>query len=317
MPGPFRPSGLLPVVAASSTRALPDLSFMQDDDVSPAPPPSKPTSHPRKTEVLVIADDEDEEEHEALTSTSKQGSDRKVQRERNETALLQLDAEISDVDYQISQLQSLRSSLLQDRHVLVMSLSAQQALTRTHEPSTPKKPAGTIDYGRKEGFSWSDEIKSLAREVWGIKAFRLCQEAAINASMDGKDVVVVMPTGKSLISLQKGVTYLFWFYMIMYRRWEKFDLPTSSVGIGRNHSRCDSLDVSPYLASQYKQNVTPSNQLFDAGPVLQLISHQRESGNAPCIDIEGKLSHDSFSTDERRWNSFCKSKRQGEISRFK
>lgn len=32
--------------------------------------------------------------------------------------------------------------------------------------------------------------------MWGIKSFRFCQEAAINACMDGRDVVSVLPTGE-------------------------------------------------------------------------------------------------------------------------
>lgn len=36
----------------------------------------------------------------------------------------------------------------------------------------------------------------MARKNWGITEFRLCQEGALNAVMDKRDVVCVMPTGE-------------------------------------------------------------------------------------------------------------------------
>lgn len=91
---------------------------------------------------------------------------------------------------------------MSDRDALVSKIEA-QAQKHSNRPTQPRSAAGqpqTKDYTRSD-FAWSDQIKRTARDIWDIQSFRLSQEAAINASMDGRDVVCVMPTGggKSLI----------------------------------------------------------------------------------------------------------------------
>ncbi len=44
-------------------------------------------------------------------------------------------------------------------------------------------------------FPWSDELKSVLARNFGTKTFRANQKQAINASLAGKDVFVLMPTG--------------------------------------------------------------------------------------------------------------------------
>ncbi|KAJ7578076.1 P-loop containing nucleoside triphosphate hydrolase protein [Mycena floridula] len=79
---------------------------------------------------------------------------------------------------------------------------------------TDLEPTDFIDYGRDE-FPWDDECLEKLNEIFNIPSFRLCQLAAINAAMDGRDLVCVMPTGggKSLIYqlpavLSSGVTFV-------------------------------------------------------------------------------------------------------------
>lgn len=69
-----------------------------------------------------------------------------------------------------------------------------------------------INY-QQDAFPWSDQLKAMAKRTFGISKFRLCQEGVINAAMDGRDIVCVMPTGggKSLTYqlpaiMGKGVT---------------------------------------------------------------------------------------------------------------
>ena len=101
------------------------------------------------------------------------------------------------MDAQINKLQSFRSTLQRDRAALISSLKARQTASARHLlPSTrgAAKPKGAIDY-TKSSFDWSAKALETARTVFGIQAFRLCQEAAINASVDGRELVCVMPTG--------------------------------------------------------------------------------------------------------------------------
>ncbi|KAJ3439750.1 atp-dependent DNA helicase q-like 4a [Anaeramoeba flamelloides] len=62
-------------------------------------------------------------------------------------------------------------------------------------------------------FQWSKKIHENKRKTFGIKKFRVNQEAIINATMSGKNVFVLMPTGggKSLTfmlpsTISKGIT---------------------------------------------------------------------------------------------------------------
>ncbi|KAI0699173.1 P-loop containing nucleoside triphosphate hydrolase protein [Cerioporus squamosus] len=53
---------------------------------------------------------------------------------------------------------------------------------------------GGIDYNSSK-FEWSGALGAKLKEVFGHDSFRLCQEGICNASMDGRDVVAIMPTG--------------------------------------------------------------------------------------------------------------------------
>ncbi|KAJ2436728.1 hypothetical protein GGF42_008867, partial [Coemansia sp. RSA 2424] len=44
-------------------------------------------------------------------------------------------------------------------------------------------------------FPWSDAIHALLHSVFKLPSFRDNQEAVINATLDNRDVVVIMPTG--------------------------------------------------------------------------------------------------------------------------
>lgn len=118
-----------------------------------------------------------------------------------------MNSEISQIESQISQLQSLRSTLNRERSSLAASINSRKSHQKEQQQqfasSTSKsKPAkGAINF--VDGtFSWDSKVKELAKEVWGIDSFRLCQKAVINASLDDFDVVAVMPTGAG-----KSLTY--------------------------------------------------------------------------------------------------------------
>ncbi|KAH9059765.1 P-loop containing nucleoside triphosphate hydrolase protein [Lactarius vividus] len=53
-----------------------------------------------------------------------------------------------------------------------------------------------------EKSEWSGALKEQMESVFGIKSFRLAQEGVCNASMDGRDIICIMPTGGG-----KSLTY--------------------------------------------------------------------------------------------------------------
>ncbi|KAJ1017873.1 hypothetical protein NDA16_005189 [Ustilago loliicola] len=105
------------------------------------------------------------------------------------TKLEELDTEVESVQSQIAELQKLKDSLLRERRkVYTTYLKTIQA-----DPSGSKRKLG-IDY-TSTSFPWGDDVRMTAMSVFGIPSFRFCQEAVINAAMDGRNAVVVMPTG--------------------------------------------------------------------------------------------------------------------------
>ncbi|SPO30564.1 related to RecQ family helicase RecQL1 [Ustilago trichophora] len=103
--------------------------------------------------------------------------------------LQELDAEVDSVQSQIAKLQKLRDSLVRERRKVYTGY------IKTIQGDVPgsNRKLG-VDYTAKS-FQWSDNVRLAAMSVFGISSFRFCQEAVINAAMDGRNAVVVMPTG--------------------------------------------------------------------------------------------------------------------------
>ncbi|CAE6448446.1 unnamed protein product [Rhizoctonia solani] len=116
--------------------------------------------------------------------------------------LSSLDAELASIDAEIQALQQARQNILKEKEALQRELATRRAPTRAVKNSTSTKTAGAINYADQVGFEWTDEVKKRMTTVFGIKEFRLCQEGVVNAVMDGRDVVCVMPTGGG-----KSLTY--------------------------------------------------------------------------------------------------------------
>ncbi|KAJ1021199.1 hypothetical protein NDA18_005442 [Ustilago nuda] len=103
--------------------------------------------------------------------------------------LEELDTEVDSVQSQIAELQKLQDSLLRERRKVYTDY------LKTIQGDTPgsKRRLG-VDYTTKS-FSWSDHVRLAAMSLFGIPSFRFCQQAVINAALDGRNAVVVMPTG--------------------------------------------------------------------------------------------------------------------------
>ncbi len=100
-----------------------------------------------------------------------------------------LDTEIESVQKQISDLQKLKASLSSERNKVYNDYRK----TLTNNVSSTSSRYGA-DY-TEHSSTWGDKMKQIANSVFGIPSFRFCQEAVINAALDGRNAIVVMPTG--------------------------------------------------------------------------------------------------------------------------
>lgn len=97
--------------------------------------------------------------------------------------LAAIDAEVEQIVHQVQELTRIKRELLDERRTILAEQRAAQRDAVEH----------TTDYTAT--FPWSTELLRRARTVFDIEAFRAGQECVCNAAMDGRDVVVVMPTG--------------------------------------------------------------------------------------------------------------------------
>nr|XP_019047349.1 ATP-dependent DNA helicase [Kwoniella bestiolae CBS 10118]OCF26279.1 ATP-dependent DNA helicase [Kwoniella bestiolae CBS 10118] len=128
-------------------------------------------------------------------------------REAIQVALSKLDKEIKDVEAQIRPLQELHTSLTSERRQLENQLRKANNIPKSSHTSTisthpgNKVSSGLIDY-QSTTFVYSQKITQTLESVFQLNEFRLCQEGVINAAVDGRDIVCVMPTGGG-----KSLTY--------------------------------------------------------------------------------------------------------------
>lgn len=106
--------------------------------------------------------------------------------------LSSLDAEIRAVSEHLQRLKADREAFL---------ASCTSAFASSVDAASTRLPHGTqtslADYSRHDDFVWSGELLPRAAETWpSVKAFRFDQQAICNAALDGRDTVVIMPTGE-------------------------------------------------------------------------------------------------------------------------
>ncbi|PWN18814.1 ATP-dependent DNA helicase [Microstroma glucosiphilum] len=101
-----------------------------------------------------------------------------------------IDAEITDVNAQIKELQNLKRTLEQERKKVIHDATS----TSNNAAAGSSRPSGGTDYTQST-FPWSRELLNRAKKTWGIANWRHCQEGVVNAVLDGRDVICIMPTG--------------------------------------------------------------------------------------------------------------------------
>ncbi|KAL7283937.1 hypothetical protein ACG7TL_001209 [Trametes sanguinea] len=102
-----------------------------------------------------------------------------------------LEKEIEEAKAQRAQLDALIETLEKQRQDRLDKI--RNAQRSSFAVSKGKARAGGIDYMGE--FDWSGALRAKMKAVFGFDRFRLVQEGICNASMDGRDIVGIMPTG--------------------------------------------------------------------------------------------------------------------------
>jgi hypothetical protein len=118
--------------------------------------------------------------------------------------------DISDIDYEqqlieeeLERVNRKIAALERRRHELEKQLEqCNERRAQKVQATQPPEP----DWA-SEAFSWSETLRRLALEYWKIRQYRPMQLCVLNAVMHGRDVLAVMPTGKSLRSITYYLAY--------------------------------------------------------------------------------------------------------------
>ncbi|XP_054974226.1 ATP-dependent DNA helicase Q1 [Sorex araneus] len=101
-------------------------------------------------------------------------------------------SELHAVDIQIQELLERQQELLQRKSSL--SQRIRQSLEAGEAGEGSRGDAAPAAWS-KEDFPWSGQVKDVLQNVFKLQKFRLLQLETINATMSGKEVFLVMPTG--------------------------------------------------------------------------------------------------------------------------
>ncbi|KAI8603612.1 P-loop containing nucleoside triphosphate hydrolase protein [Dissophora ornata] len=145
-----------------------------------------------------------------------------------------IDQELSVIEESITDLECRRAELEAYRDSLLATHPPSGVLDRGRSETIAVKDK---DYG-KQDFTWSEDLKRLAKAHWNITSWRDKQLHAMNASLDGRDTFVLMPTGggKSLCYqlpalIAPGITLVVSPLLSLIRD-QAFHLEEASIGVG-------------------------------------------------------------------------------------
>ncbi|XP_074639274.1 ATP-dependent DNA helicase Q1-like [Acropora palmata] len=122
----------------------------------------------------------------------------------------EIDLELKDIETNVESLLK-RQVFLQSRKQLIQAQISSGAVDNSL-PSTSAKKEDNQNWSVRT-FPWSEKIEKAREDIFKIKKFRPLQLECMNASMAGKDCILIMPTGggKSLCFqlpsvISKGMT---------------------------------------------------------------------------------------------------------------
>uniref|UniRef100_A0A671KBY5 ATP-dependent DNA helicase n=1 Tax=Sinocyclocheilus anshuiensis TaxID=1608454 RepID=A0A671KBY5_9TELE len=110
-----------------------------------------------------------------------------------------VEAELEMVELQISELLEKQTKLNSRKNKLLQNLEGACSSAQPSGSSKPPKPSFSkqdLEHYEESDFSWSKEVQAKLCSVFQLSNFRPLQRAAINLSMSGKDLFLVMPTGR-------------------------------------------------------------------------------------------------------------------------
>ncbi|KAJ2332464.1 hypothetical protein GGH92_008916, partial [Coemansia sp. RSA 2673] len=101
----------------------------------------------------------------------------------------QLESDLAEIDREMTKLKRKRATKASQLRTVQEKLD--DAARNVQQQRNERLRSGY----EQPSFPWSDTVHGLLRGVFGIQNFRDNQEAVINATLDNRDVVVIMPTG--------------------------------------------------------------------------------------------------------------------------
>ena len=99
--------------------------------------------------------------------------------------LSNIDSEILQINEEISKLKSRKNELLKTK----------QKLIERHNTEEAEALSKSQNWESSDQFPWSSKLKTLLNHTFRLSKFRPLQLSAINATLSGNDVMMIMPTG--------------------------------------------------------------------------------------------------------------------------
>lgn len=113
------------------------------------------------------------------------------------TEIESIDQELASIEDQITELKLRRIELQDYRELLLQIATAGGLASVSNTQFTTIKSTVISKKYDTETFSWSKELKDLAKKHWNITEWRHKQLQVMNAALDECDTFVIMPTGTS------------------------------------------------------------------------------------------------------------------------
>ncbi|XP_051889615.1 ATP-dependent DNA helicase Q1 [Pristis pectinata] len=109
-----------------------------------------------------------------------------------EEELVLIDSEMKALEIQIQELVEKQQALQERKQRLNKKI---KKLTGDYEAGSSTAPGASAEDWDKKDFPWSQKVGKTLKDVFKLQSFRPLQLQAINVTMAGKDLFLIMPTG--------------------------------------------------------------------------------------------------------------------------